>query len=124
MKEKILSAEEVGRTVAERALKKQAKEERKHDKAVKKTANWLIKRLVRSDKDYIKVKQTRLNRKLGRWGDIYDLSKFLEHEGYAAYAEKFGKYFYLSTEAEAISDFIADDVDLEEGFDYFDEEED
>lgn len=124
MEKKISSAEKARQAKEARARKKQEKVERKHDQAVEKTANWLIKRLVKTDEDYIKVRKSRLSRKLGRWGYIYDLSVFLEKEGYAAYQEHNGKYFYLSTEAEAISDFIADDVDLDEGFDDFDEEED
>lgn len=124
MDNKIISAEKALQDKEARARKKQEKAERKHDQAVEKTANWLIKRLVKTDEDYIKVRQSRLSRKLGRWGYIHDLSVFLEKEGYSAYQEHNGKYFYLSTKAEAISDFIADDVDLDEGFDDFDEEED
>ena len=117
MDEKIISAEKAKQAKEARATKKQEKKERKLNKAVNKTANWLIKRLVKTDEDFIKVRQSRLSRKLGRWGYIFNLSKFLENEGYAAYAEKNGKYFYLSNEEEAIRDFIADDVDLNEGFD-------
>lgn len=125
MEEKIIiSAEKAKQAKEARARKRQEKKERKIDKAVNETAKWLIKLLVKSDEDYIKVRQARLSRKLGSYGYIPNLSMFLENEGYAAYAEKQGKYFYLSTDEDAISDFIADDSDLNEGFDYFDEEED
>lgn len=119
MEEKIISDEKAKQAKEARARKRQEKKERKIDKAVNKTAKWLIKLLVKSDKDYIKVRQSRLCRKLGSYGYIPNLSMFLENEGYAAYAEKQGKYFYLSTEAEAISHFIADDVEQDEAISYW-----